>query len=131
VRPIYAEVLRYGEYAKPGESVYDHPFQWGSRRIGPDLQRVGGKYPDLWHVRHFENPRSTTPQSIMPPYSWLLTSPLDFAGIPAHMKAMRTLGVPYTEGDIGAGPRRRARRPGRSPSRSSPRAGRRGSKTGR
>jgi cytochrome c oxidase cbb3-type subunit I/II len=103
VRPIYAEVLRYGEYAKPGESVYDHPFQWGSRRIGPDLQRVGGKYPDLWHVRHFENPRSTTPQSIMPPYPWLLSSPLDFAGIPAHMKAMRTLGVPYTEADIAGG----------------------------
>ncbi len=103
VRPIYAEVLRYGEYAKPGESVYDHPFQWGSRRIGPDLQRVGGKYPDLWHVRHFENPRSTTPQSIMPPYPWLLSSPLDFAGIPAHMKAMRTLGVPYTEAEIAGG----------------------------
>jgi len=103
VRPIYAEVLRYGEYAKPGESVYDHPFQWGSRRIGPDLQRVGGKYPDLWHVRHFENPRSTTPQSIMPRYQWLLASPLDFGSIPSHMKAMRTLGVPYGEADIAGG----------------------------
>ncbi|HEV8246371.1 MAG TPA: cytochrome-c oxidase, cbb3-type subunit II, partial [Polyangiaceae bacterium] len=95
IRPIRAETERYGEYSKPGEFVYDHPFQWGSRRIGPDLQREGGKYPDLWHVRHMEDPRSTTPQSIMPAYAWLLSDKLDFAGIQSRVDAMAMLGVPY------------------------------------
>ena len=95
IRPIRAETERYGEYSKPGEFVYDHPFQWGSRRIGPDLHRVGGKYPDLWHVRHMEDPRSTTPQSIMPPYPWLLTERLDFEDIQNSVDAMATIGVPY------------------------------------
>jgi cytochrome c oxidase cbb3-type subunit I/II len=95
VRPIRAETERYGEYSKPGEFVYDHPFQWGSRRIGPDLHRQGGKYPHLWHVRHMEDPRSTTPQSIMPKYPWLLTSALDFGSIQSRVDAMAMLGVPY------------------------------------
>jgi cytochrome c oxidase cbb3-type subunit I/II len=100
IRPIRAETVRYGDYSKPGEFVYDHPFLWGSRRIGPDLQRVGGKYPSLWHVRHFENPRSVTPQSIMPSYVSLLTSPLDFDAIPVHVEAQQMVGVPYTDADI-------------------------------
>jgi cytochrome c oxidase cbb3-type subunit I/II len=95
VRPIRAETERYGEYSKPGEFVYDHPFQWGSRRIGPDLHRQGGKYPHLWHVRHMEDPRSTTPQSIMPRYPWLLTKTLDYGSIQARVDAMAMLGVPY------------------------------------
>jgi cytochrome c oxidase cbb3-type subunit I/II len=100
IRPIRSETVRYGEYSKPGEFVYDHPFLWGSRRIGPDLQRVGGKYPGLWHVRHFENPRSVTPQSIMPSYPWLLTTALDFDSIPRHVEAQQMVGVPYTDADI-------------------------------
>jgi cytochrome c oxidase cbb3-type subunit I/II len=100
IRPIRAETVRYGEYSKPGEFVYDHPFLWGSRRIGPDLQRIGGKYPSLWHVRHFENPRTVTPQSIMPSYAWLLQAPLDFDVIPRRVEAQQTIGVPYTDGDI-------------------------------
>ena len=95
VRPIRSETERYGEYSKPGEFVYDHPFQWGSRRIGPDLHRVGGKYPHLWHVRHMQDPRSTTPQSIMPPYAWLQQNDTDFAGIQARVDVMAMLGVPY------------------------------------
>jgi cytochrome c oxidase cbb3-type subunit I/II len=95
VRPIRAETERYGEYSKPGEFVYDHPFQWGSRRIGPDLHRVGGKYPHLWHVRHMDDPRSTTPQSIMPPYPWLLTKDLDFSVVQPRVDVMAMLGVPY------------------------------------
>jgi cytochrome c oxidase cbb3-type subunit I/II len=95
VRPIRAETERYGEYSKPGEFVYDHPFQWGSRRIGPDLHRIGGKYPDLWHVRHMQDPRSTTPGSIMPNYPWLLVDTLDFPGIQKKVDAMAMLGVPY------------------------------------
>ncbi len=95
VRPIVAETERYGEYSKPGEFVYDHPFQWGSKRTGPDLHRVGGKYPDLWHVRHMEDPRSTTPQSIMPRYPWLFTEDIDFAAIQPRVDAMAMLGVPY------------------------------------
>jgi len=102
IRPIRMETVRYGEYSKPGEFVYDHPFLWGSRRIGPDLQRIGGKYPHLWHVRHFENPRSVTPQSIMPAYPWTLTNPIDFDSIPARVNAHRTLGVPYSADDVSA-----------------------------
>ena len=95
VRPIRMETERYGEYSKPGEFVYDHPFQWGSRRIGPDLHRVGGKYPELWHVRHMEDPTSTTPRSIMPPYPWLLEDEIDFASVQPRIDAMAMLGVPY------------------------------------
>jgi len=95
VRPIRAETERYGEYSKPGEFVYDHPFQWGSRRIGPDLHRIGGKYPDLWHVRHMEDPRAITPQSIMPAYAWLLSDDLAFDEIQRKVDVMAMLGVPY------------------------------------
>ena len=95
IRPFRYETERYGEYSKPGEFVYDHPFLWGSRRIGPDLAREGGKYPDLWHVRHMEAPRSITQNSIMPPYPWLLTRTIDFPGIQPRVDAMAMLGVPY------------------------------------
>ena len=95
VRPIRAETERYGDYSKPGEFVYDRPFQWGSRRIGPDLHRIGGKYPHLWHVRHMDDPRSTTPQSIMPRYPWLLADDLDFSTVQPRVDAMAMLGVPY------------------------------------
>ena len=97
VRPFRYETERFGEYSKPGESVYEHPFLWGSRRIGPDLAREGGKYPDLWHVRHFENPRAITANSIMPSYAHFLTTPLDFDGIQARVDAMMMVGVPYGE----------------------------------
>ena len=96
IRPILAETIRYGEYSKPGESVYDHPFQWGSRRIGPDLAREGGRQSDLWHFLHFQNPSQVTPRSIMPPYGWLAAAPLDFTEIPTRVAAMRKVGVPYT-----------------------------------
>jgi cytochrome c oxidase cbb3-type subunit I/II len=95
IRPIRSETERYGEYSKPGEFVYDRPFQWGSRRIGPDLQRIGNKYPYLWHVRHMQEPRSTTPQSIMPAYGWLFADDLDYGGIQPRVDAMAMLGVPY------------------------------------
>ncbi|HEY0462813.1 MAG TPA: cytochrome-c oxidase, cbb3-type subunit II, partial [Polyangiaceae bacterium] len=97
IRPIRSETERYGEYSKPGEFVYDHPFQWGSRRIGPDLQRIGAKYPNRWHVRHMQDPRSTTPQSIMPAYGWLFADDLDYGGIQKRVDAMAMLGVPYGE----------------------------------
>jgi cytochrome c oxidase cbb3-type subunit I/II len=98
IRPIYAETKRYGEYSKPGEFVYDHPFQWGSRRIGPDLAREGVTNPNaLWHVQHFINPRDIKQQSIMPRYGWLLEQRLDFASIQARVDAMALLGVPYGE----------------------------------
>ena len=97
IRPIIAETKRYGEYSKPGEFVYDHPFQWGSRRIGPDLAREGGKQSDLWHVLHFINPSQVTPGSIMPTYPWLMTEKTDFASIPLRVKAMQALGVPYSD----------------------------------
>ncbi|MBX7117850.1 MAG: cytochrome-c oxidase, cbb3-type subunit I [Gemmatimonadaceae bacterium] len=95
VRPLRHETERWGEYSKPGESVYDHPFLWGSRRIGPDLAREGGKYPDLWHVRHFQDPRSVTQNSIMPTYTHLGRRTIDFAGIQGRVDAMAMLGVPY------------------------------------
>jgi cytochrome c oxidase cbb3-type subunit I/II len=97
VRPLRHETERYGEYSKPGEFVYDHPFLWGSRRIGPELARVGGKYPDLWHVRHMENPAAITPKSIMPAYPHMLKHRLDFDGIQRKVDAMAMLGVPYGE----------------------------------
>ena len=100
VRPFRNEIERYGEYSKPGETVYEHPFLWGSKRTGPDLARVGGKYPNLWHVRHMEDPRSTSPRSIMPPYDWMLRKPLKTRDLPTKLARLRTLGVPYTDGEI-------------------------------
>ncbi len=98
IRPFRSETERYGEYSKAGEFVYDHPFQWGSKRTGPDLHRVGAKYPDSWHYNHMEDPTSMSPGSIMPPYSWLLEDDLDLSTTPAKISAMQTLGVPYEKG---------------------------------
>jgi cytochrome c oxidase cbb3-type subunit I/II len=95
VRPLMYETERYGDYSKPGESVYEHPFLWGSRRIGPDLARVGGKYPDLWHVRHMYNPREVVQKSIMPAYPHLQTAAIDFDAIQKSVDAMAMIGVPY------------------------------------
>ncbi len=97
VRPFRHELERYGDYSKPGETIYEHPFLWGSKRTGPDLARVGGKYPNLWHVRHLENPRSTSPNSIMPPYDWLLENELNLTDLPAKLLVLQRLGVPYTD----------------------------------
>ncbi len=98
VRPFRDEVARYGEYSKAGEFVYDHPFQWGSKRTGPDLARVGGKYPDSWHYNHMDDPTSMSPGSIMPSYSWLLDNALDTTTTAAKIRAMQKLGVPYPAG---------------------------------
>ncbi len=100
IRPFRAETLRYGHYSVAGESVYDHPFQWGSKRTGPDLARVGGKYSDEWHRLHLINPRDLVPESNMPAYPWLATDMVDAAAMPRHMKALRTVGVPYTDEQI-------------------------------
>jgi len=100
IRPFRSEVERYGEYSKSGEYVYDHPFLWGSKRTGPDLFRVGGKYSDNWHLNHFYDPQSTSSGSIMPSYKWLIQRELDKSMTEAKMKAMVSLGVPYTEEDI-------------------------------
>ena len=100
VRPFRSEVERYGEYSKAGEYVYDHPFLWGSKRTGPDLMRVGGKYSDNWHLNHMYDPQSTSDGSIMPSYKWLVKNKLDTSETVAKMEAMVTLGVPYTEEDI-------------------------------
>lgn len=97
VRPFRSETERYGEYSKAGEFVYDHPFLWGSKRTGPDLHRQGGKYSNVWHYLHFEDPRQMSPGSIMPPYPWLLTNSLDTSSTSAKINAMRTIGVPYGE----------------------------------
>jgi cytochrome c oxidase cbb3-type subunit 2 len=99
IRPFRAETLRYGEYSKAGEFVYDHPFQWGSKRTGPDLHRVGGKYSDEWHRIHLNNPRDLVPESNMPAYPWLAQAAAP-ASIGANMKALRTVGVPYTDEEI-------------------------------
>lgn len=98
IRPFRSETERYGEYSKPGEFIYDHPFQWGSKRIGPDLHRVGGKYPDAWHYNHMIDPTSMSPGSLMPPYPWLAEQSLDLSVTPSKIEAMQTLGVPYPEG---------------------------------
>lgn len=103
VRPMAHETLRYGKNSEAGEFIYDHPFQWGSKRTGPDLARLGGKYPNMWHYRHMINPRDVTPQSIMPNYKWLVENTIVTATLPAKMKAMKTLGVPYTDADIESG----------------------------
>ncbi len=97
IRPFVSEVLRYGDYSRLGESIYDHPFQWGSKRTGPDLARVGGKYPHVWHFRHMENPRSTSDGSTMPNYPWLLTQKTDLDALPSKLRVQRMLGVPYLE----------------------------------
>ena len=104
IRPFRAETLRYGHYSVAGEFIYDHPFQWGSKRTGPDLHRVGGKYSDEWHRIHLNNPRDVVPESNMPAYSWLEKSTLDPAGVAPRMKALRTVGVPYTDEQIAAAP---------------------------
>ncbi len=98
VRPFRSETERYGEYSKAGEYVYDHPFLWGSKRTGPDLHRIGGKYSNLWHYLHFEDPRSMSPGSLMPRYAWLLEQTLDISNTADKISAMRTLGVPYEDG---------------------------------
>jgi cytochrome c oxidase cbb3-type subunit I/II len=98
IRPFRYEVARYGDYSKAGESVYDHPFQWGSKRTGPDLARIGGKYPDSWHFNHMLEPTSMSPGSIMPTYGWLYDQNIDVASTNSKIHAMRKLGVPYAEG---------------------------------
>jgi cytochrome c oxidase cbb3-type subunit II len=102
IRSLRAETLRYGHASMAGEFVYDHPFQWGSKRTGPDLHRVGGKYSDEWHRLHLANPRDLVPESNMPAYPWLLTSKVDDATIAAHMTGLRRVGVPYSDQDIAA-----------------------------
>lgn len=96
IRSLRDEIERYGHYSLAAESMYDHPFQWGSKRTGPDLARVGGKYSDAWHVEHLRDPRSVVPASIMPGYPFLEKTPLDFGNIAARMKTLQEVGVPYT-----------------------------------
>ena len=95
IRPLVAETLRYGAYSEAWESMYDHPFQWGSKRTGPDLARVGGKYPDIWHYKHMLDPRATSQGSIMPNYSFLLTQKIHLPNVSKKLQAMQSLGVPY------------------------------------
>jgi cytochrome c oxidase cbb3-type subunit 2 len=100
IRPFRAETERYGHYSLASEFVYDHPFQWGSKRTGPDLARVGGRYSDDWHRIHMINPRDVVPESVMPGYPWLNETPADASDISARLETLRTLGVPYTDDDI-------------------------------
>ena len=100
IRPFRAETERYGHYSVAGESVYDHPFQWGSKRTGPDLARVGGRYGDEWHRVHLNNPRDVVPESNMPAYPWLSETPADATHIERKLEVMRMLGVPYADADI-------------------------------
>jgi cytochrome c oxidase cbb3-type subunit 2 len=104
IRPFRAETLRYGHYSVGGESVYDHPFQWGSKRTGPDLARVGQRYSDEWHRVHFNNPRDVVPESNMPAYPWLARNSVEGADVQARMRALTRVGVPYSEADIAAAP---------------------------
>ncbi|MEI8302632.1 MAG: cytochrome-c oxidase, cbb3-type subunit II [Burkholderiales bacterium] len=104
IRPFRAETERYGHYSVAGEFVYDRPFQWGSKRTGPDLARVGGRYTDEWHRIHLINPRDVVPESNMPGYPWLATSAADADGVAAKMRALRTLGHPYSDAEIAAAP---------------------------
>jgi cytochrome c oxidase cbb3-type subunit 2 len=97
IRPMRDEVERYGHYSLAAESMYDHPFQWGSKRTGPDLARVGGRYSDDWHVDHMEDPRALVPESVMPAYPWLAETALDFEHVADHLRANRAVGVPYTD----------------------------------
>jgi cytochrome c oxidase cbb3-type subunit 2 len=103
IRPFQAETLRYGPYSRAGESVYDHPFQWGSKRTGPDLARVGGRYSDEWHRIHLINPRDVVPESNMPAYPWLEKNLVAAEGVPARMSAMKKMGVPYSDEEIAKG----------------------------
>lgn len=100
IRPLRAEVERYGPYTRAGETVYDFTFQWGSKRTGPDLARVGGRYSDEWHKAHLYDPRSVVPESNMPAFPWLFEDTVDGSKTPAKLKALKTLGVPYTDEDI-------------------------------
>ncbi|KPF66489.1 cytochrome C oxidase Cbb3 [beta proteobacterium AAP99] len=100
IRPFRAETLRYGHYSVAGEFVYDHPFQWGSKRTGPDLARVGGRYSDEWHKIHLINPRDLVPESNMPAYPWLARNPADAGSVAAHMTTLRRLGAPYSDEEI-------------------------------
>ncbi len=100
IRPFQSETLRYGHYSVAGEFVWDHPFQWGSKRTGPDLHRVGGRYSDDWHRIHLNNPREVVPESNMPAYTWLDKTMVDGASLPAHMGALRKVGVPFTDEEI-------------------------------
>jgi cytochrome c oxidase cbb3-type subunit 2 len=100
VRPFRSEALRYGQLSTAGEFVYDHPFQWGSKRTGPDLHRVGGRYSDEWHRVHLMNPRDVVPESNMPAYPWLATATVDPDGMAPRLRALRTVGVPYTDAEI-------------------------------
>ncbi len=100
IRPFRAETERYGHYSVPGESVYDHPFQWGSKRTGPDLARVGGRYSDEWHRIHMQNPRDVVPESNMPAYPWLAQNMIDPSATPGKLRAMQRLGVPYSDAEI-------------------------------
>lgn len=100
IRPFRAETERYGHYSVAGEFVYDHPFQWGSKRTGPDLHRVGGRYSDNWHRDHLTDPRSVVPESNMPAFAWLANTPADAAGVPDKMRALRRVGVPYSDEEI-------------------------------
>jgi cytochrome c oxidase cbb3-type subunit II len=102
IRPFRAETERYGHYSVGGESVYDHPFLWGSKRTGPDLARVGGRYSDEWHRVHLMNPRNVVPESNMPAYSYLASAQVNAGDLPAHMTALRRVGVPYTDEQIAA-----------------------------
>jgi cytochrome c oxidase cbb3-type subunit 2 len=102
VRPLQAEVERYGHYSVAGEAVYDHPFQFGSKRTGPDLARVGGRYSDEWHRIHLNNPRDVVPESNMPAFTWLAKSSVDPAEVAAKMRVLRRIGVPYTDAEISA-----------------------------
>ncbi|MCB0321705.1 MAG: cbb3-type cytochrome c oxidase subunit II, partial [Bdellovibrionales bacterium] len=98
--PFRDEAVRYGEYSKAGEFIYDRPFQFGSKRTGPDLHRVGGKYPHFWHYRHMLEPKSITPGSIMPPYPWLYSDELDTSLTSKKLSALRTLGAPYSDSEV-------------------------------
>ncbi|PUE18724.1 cytochrome-c oxidase, cbb3-type subunit II [Limnohabitans sp. WS1] len=104
IRPFRAETLRYGSYSLAGEFVYDRPFQWGSKRTGPDLARVGGRYSDEWHRIHLTNPRDLVPESNMPAYPWLEKTAADHGTVVAHMSALRTLGAPYTDEELAKAP---------------------------
>jgi cytochrome c oxidase cbb3-type subunit II len=104
IRPFRAEVERYGHYSLAGEFVYDRPFQWGSKRTGPDLHRVGGRYSDEWHRVHLTNPRDVVPESIMPGYPWFETTMLDASNIKTKMEVLRNLGAPYTDDEIEKAP---------------------------
>jgi cytochrome c oxidase cbb3-type subunit 2 len=101
IRPFRAEVERYGHYSTAGEFVYDHPFQWGSKRTGPDLHRVGGRYSDEWHRIHLTNPRQVVPESNMPGYPWMARVPANAEDVEARMRALRRVGVPYSDEEIG------------------------------